>query len=122
MTEDEQQMLQRIIDEGNLIRVPASEQARELLVARRLADQKLVFLMSDSTNPELVNVGITPEGRAKLAALKQPQMTDQEMIQAMANAMGKGMNGRSANDTDRDFAARFLHAYRALMAIQRVER
>lgn len=45
-------------------------------------------------------------------------MHDHDTIDAIAKAIGAGMNGRSPNSTDRDFAERFLHAQRAFAKIQ----
>ena len=41
-------------------------------------------------------------------------MTDPDILETIANAIGTGINSRAANETDREFAKRFLFAYRAM--------
>ena len=44
-------------------------------------------------------------------------MTDPDILETIANAIGTGINSRAANETDREFAKRFLFAYRAMEKI-----
>ena len=110
MTEEELRLLQRIASEGNT-RLQENEQAKNFQAARRLVDLGLIVM--NRTDHEVMKVGLTPAGRATL---------DKETIESLAKAIGAGMNGRAPNSDDRDFAARFLHAYRALMTLERAER